>query len=188
MMSLAKRQKLDRETTVVTSYVHSTRLVNGVAALFDVNNVNNKFADVEVKVGDRTFYCHKLVLQLNSKYFDNLSLQSATMTIKNIKPDQFFDLLQFMYQGDILVSTDNIESLLAVAETLSIDDLKEVCLKHLADSLNIDYVLLCWRLANTYKQSGFAEGCQTQVIREFKKLNTVSSLLNVSRGIESDLK
>jgi len=151
-MLLAKRQKLDNETTVVTSYVHNTRLVTGVAALFDVNNVNNKYTDVEVKVGDRTFYYHKLVLQLNSEYFSNLSLQSATATLKNITPDQFFDTLRFMYKGEILVSMDNIESSLAAADTLSMDDLKEVCFKLLARSSNIETVLLCWRLANTYKQ------------------------------------
>jgi len=75
---------------------------------------------------------------------------------------------------------DNIETLLAAADTLSMDDLKEVCFRHLARNLNIDNVLLCWRLANTYKQSVLATKCQPQVIRTFKKLNIISRLKNVS--------
>jgi len=101
---------------------HALKLFRDVSSLFDVDKIHNKFSDVQVKVGNRTFYCHKLLLQLSSKYFANISYKSGTVKIQDINPDQFYDVLQFMYTGEVLVSTNNIESLLSAADILRMDD------------------------------------------------------------------
>jgi len=50
--------------------MHSEQLVTGVAKL--LSDTAHKHSDVQLKVGENTFHCHKLVLALNSPYFDEL--------------------------------------------------------------------------------------------------------------------
>jgi len=109
-----------------------------------------------------------------------MSFPVGPVTLENIKPDQFQDILQFMYTGEVLVSTNNIESLLSAADILEMNDFKKALIRFLYNSLNADTALLYWRLAIKYREKQLASNCQIQVIRDFKKLNSVSSLKNLS--------
>ena len=88
--------------TTMTSDCHDSNLVVGIADLFNVYDANNKFTDVQVKVGQETFYCHRLILQLGSRYFRaSLSPESQTETLQQLDANLFCLILQFMYTGKI---------------------------------------------------------------------------------------
>jgi len=186
----AEKQTLDCEVKKLTSgiklksIVHDTMLIRGVNSLFYANNVNHKLSDLQLTLDDRTFYCHKLVLQLNSEYFVNMSFQSGTMTPLDISPEQFHDVLQFMYTGEMTICRDTVESLLSAADILSMANLKKICVRFLYIILNIknciNNALLYWRLANKYNETRLAGKCQAQVMDDFSKLNSDSRLINVS--------
>ena len=40
---------------------HVLKLYDYVSGLFDVNNANNKFSDIQIKIGNKIYYCHKFV-------------------------------------------------------------------------------------------------------------------------------
>jgi len=63
---------------------HAIQLVRGVANLFQVSKVNSTFSDVRIKVDNQIFYCHRLILQLNSEYLASLSFKSGCETLRNI--------------------------------------------------------------------------------------------------------
>ena len=152
-----------------------------MARLFDIDRATSKLSDVQVKVGQKTFYCHKLVLQLGSDYFADLkTLSSGTVTLQNIGKEEFNEVLRFMYTGEVQLSKDNIESVLRAAETLRMDDLKNVCFRYLNDKMSSVDVLLCWKLGTKYNQTELAAKCQASVVSDVKKLGGATSQMNVS--------
>jgi len=99
---------------------HAEPLSRRMASLFGVNNAMTRYSDVQIKLGKRIFYCHKFVLQLSSDYFTNLAFESGVADLQVIDPAHFYDVLDFMYTGEVLFTEENIESLLSAADILSI--------------------------------------------------------------------
>jgi hypothetical protein len=89
---------------------HGDQLLSSVAELFD-NPVN--CSDVKIQVGAVTFQCHKLILALQSSYFRQKLFESSAQTavhqlaFKDVMPEDFKNVLLFMYKGEIQLNSDN---------------------------------------------------------------------------------
>ena len=117
---------------------HALKLFRNVASLFEnIYSADNLFSDIKVIVENKTFYCHKLMLQINSEYLaKQIMIEHYLLKLKYINPEQFYEVLQFIYTVEVLLSTNNIESLLSAACQLEVPKLIEICLRFLADIIN----------------------------------------------------
>ena len=98
--------------------------------------------DVVIEVGMKKFRAHKIVLAASSPYFEAMFLSGMTeshqeqVTLQDIDPDAFDSILELIYDGQVCISTENVQSLLTTASIFQIDHLKEACSeflqKHLA--------------------------------------------------------
>jgi len=91
-----------------------------------------------------------------------------------------------MYTGEVLVTEDNIESLLSAADILSMCDLTKVSYRFMSETLNIENALLYWRLANIYEMTLLTHCCQKQVEKEIAELLTTElthTLVNATEVI-----
>ena len=130
-------------TTILTKSVnnvdcHALNLFWNVAYLFEnIYKAGNQFSDISMRIGNKRFYCHRLILQLNSEYFAKEYFLAQDMELqKNINPEQFYEVLQFIYTGEVIVSTNNIKSLLSAALKLRVPELICICFRFLEDAIN----------------------------------------------------
>ena len=97
--------------------------------------------DVVIEVGKKKFRAHKVVLAASSPYFEAMFLSGMSeshqqqVTLQGIDTDAFDSILGLIYDGQIRISTENVQSLLTTASIFQIDHLKEACSEFLEGHL-----------------------------------------------------
>lgn len=117
---------------------------------------HDRHTDTQLKVGDETFKCHRVVLASASPYFDAmfssgmLESQNGTVNIHDCSVDVFRNILDFVYSGRKVVTFDNCEDLLKAAAIFQMRQLHEKCEQYLLSNLTPDNCLGAWKLAKSY--------------------------------------
>lgn len=87
------------------------------------------FVDVTLGVEGRRLSAHKMLLSACSPYFRELlkgnPCQHPIIVLRDIKYDDLHSLLQFMYNGEVNVAQDQLNSFLKSAESLKIRGLTD---------------------------------------------------------------
>ncbi|XP_059169346.1 kelch-like protein 8 isoform X2 [Physella acuta] len=89
--------------------------------------------DVEIKVGNKIFHCHRLVLACVSQYFKAMfksqmaESKEKSISIKDIDEEAMDKLIQYAYTARIKLSTDNVQSVLYAASILQIETVANAC-------------------------------------------------------------
>lgn len=85
--------------------------------------------DVTLAAEGRYLKAHKIVLSVCSQYFKELfsvnPCKHPIVILKDVSYTALKDLLQFMYQGEVSVSQEELSTFMKVAETLQIKGLTE---------------------------------------------------------------
>ena len=97
------------------------------------------FTDVELRVGDRQFFAHQLILSCHSEFFLNLfqsgmkECQEGVINFPDMEADVFTALLDYIYTGDIQddLSFEVTRSLLLAANMWQMNDLEQAVLQRL---------------------------------------------------------
>ncbi|XP_076252143.1 uncharacterized protein LOC143191191 isoform X17 [Rhynchophorus ferrugineus] len=88
---------------------------------------NEDLVDVTLAVEGKLLKAHKMVLSVCSPYFKELfksnPCQHPIVFMKDVSYVAISDLLQFMYQGEVQVSQDNLTTFIKTAEALQIKGL-----------------------------------------------------------------
>ncbi|XP_019761303.1 protein tramtrack, beta isoform isoform X1 [Dendroctonus ponderosae] len=96
---------------------------SGMNALLE----HEDLVDVTLAVEGRLLKAHKMVLSVCSPYFKELfksnPCQHPIVFMKDVSYVAMSDLLQFMYQGEVQVSQDNLTTFIKTAEALQIKGL-----------------------------------------------------------------
>lgn len=83
--------------------------------------------DVTLAVEGKCLKAHKMVLSVCSPYFRNLfrtnPCKHPIVFMKDVTYSALSDLLQFMYQGEVQVSQENLSTFIKTAEALQIKGL-----------------------------------------------------------------
>lgn len=101
------------------------------------------FSDIVIKIGTKSYNCHKLVLASLSAYFSAMfrsgmrETVAGSVDLQNIEPEVFEAVLQFMYSGSNVITQDNVERLLEAAVMLQITCLQEQCESYLKKQIGI---------------------------------------------------
>ncbi|XP_063986192.1 longitudinals lacking protein, isoforms H/M/V-like [Diachasmimorpha longicaudata] len=109
---------------------HRRNLLTAFSELFH----NGAFTDVELLVEGETslvpFKCHKMVLAACSNYFQEIFSYTPTeqypiIVLTNVREAEMKAILEFMYQGEISVSQEEMTDIFKVARLLKIKGLAE---------------------------------------------------------------
>ncbi|PVD25983.1 hypothetical protein C0Q70_13650 [Pomacea canaliculata] len=107
-----------------------------------------ELCDVEFKLNGRKLHAHRAIIALWSPYF--LSMFTCDMREKNTREvdlsaslslendDVLGRVLDFMYTGSIVITTDNVVDVIVISDFFLMDDLKEYCKQFLLDFGNLD--------------------------------------------------
>lgn len=106
---------------------------------FVANNLaclrNCLLTDVSVQVGtrsDRTFNSHRYTLYLSSDFFRQKLVEGQSLMIAQVEPEEFEAILSYIYQGRVILSTENVYKMMTAAHLLYLDDLERGCLSFIS--------------------------------------------------------
>ena len=125
----------------IKSDKRANEFLSAVAGLFDKPS---QFSDEEIHVGIRTFKCHKLILALQSTYFQELFFTGAQQpavfqyTLNHLVPEDFQNVLHYLYAGEIELGSRTAERILDLATMVGLEDLKQICRQFIADTLDAE--------------------------------------------------
>ena len=88
------------------------------------------FCDVSLLCENFTAEAHRVILSASSEFFKSVfqrtsHQQHPFIYIKGIKPQELSSLIQFMYQGEVNVAQEDLQSFLAAAEELKVNGLSQ---------------------------------------------------------------
>ncbi|KAF4090532.1 hypothetical protein AMELA_G00053790, partial [Ameiurus melas] len=129
--------------------------------LWDVLNemrLEEELCDVILRVDEVDFKVHKIILCANSPYFRSLfmrwsSSDQTVYTMTDVSPDIMELIIHYNYTQEILVTTDNVQAVLVMANYLLMQDLVRDCCEFLKANLSPKNCLGIWQYADTYSCS-----------------------------------
>lgn len=115
---------------------------------------DDKFSDVIFNVNGKVFHAHKIILTSQSQFFAGLfesdmkESKENLVTIEDINPDVFKEMLRFMYSGKVNDIKNVAHNLLAAADKYCLEDLKDLCEDTLCKNLSIENAIDYLKLAD----------------------------------------
>ncbi|KAK3529622.1 hypothetical protein QTP70_032041 [Hemibagrus guttatus] len=173
------------------------REVSEDMTLFSVLNemrLDGSLCDAVLRVGEVDFNVHKNILSAYSPYFRALftrwgSVDQRVYNIPDVSPEIMDLIICYMYTQDIQVTTDEMETLLATAIYLHIEDLICSCCEFLQEHLSPDNCLRIWQFADAYSCYELRDQAYMYVLHHFEDVvfSTSGKLLDLTVEQLSDI-
>ncbi|CAG2162897.1 unnamed protein product [Oppiella nova] len=103
---------------------------------------DSKFCDFQLKVEDKTFDVHRVILSASSPYFealfsnDLLEKESKFVELKDISAKIFEELIEYIYSGELSINGDNVQELVSVANRLELSEIVTICCQYMTKQLD----------------------------------------------------
>nr|XP_046227135.1 kelch-like protein 40b [Scatophagus argus] len=113
---------------------------------------NDKLVDCVLKIKDKEFPCHRLVLCACSSYFRSIFLsdleesKKREIVLEDVEPGVMGLILKYLYTSKINVTEHNVQDIFAVANMYQIPSIFTVCVSFLQKRLSLSNCLAVFRL------------------------------------------
>lgn len=113
---------------------------------------NDKLVDCTLKIKDKEFPCHRLVLCACSSYFRTIFLsdldesKKREIILEDVEPGVMGLILKYLYTSKINVTEQNVQDIFAVANMYQIPSIFTVCVSFLQKRLSLSNCLAIFRL------------------------------------------
>lgn len=113
---------------------------------------NEKLVDCKLKIKDKEFPCHRLVLCACSSYFRAIFLsdldesKKREIVLEDVEPGVMGLILRYLYTSKINVTEQNVQDIFAVANMYQIPSIFTVCVSFLQKRLSLSNCLAIFRL------------------------------------------
>ncbi|CAK6435784.1 unnamed protein product [Pipistrellus nathusii] len=126
-----------------------TLLQDGLKDMLD----HGKFLDCVVRVGEREFPCHRLVLAACSPYFrarflaePEAGAAGGELRLEEVAPDVVAQVLHYLYTSEISLDEASVQDLFAAAHRFQIPSIFTICVSFLQKRLCLSNCLAVFRL------------------------------------------
>ncbi|XP_069567464.1 kelch-like protein 40a [Brachyistius frenatus] len=125
-----------------------TLLQDGLCDLLE----NDKFVDCVLKIQDKEFPCHRLVLAASSPFFKAMFLsdlkesKKREIVLKDVEPGVMGMILRYLYTSEINLTEQNVQDIFMVANMYQIPSIFSVCVSYLQEKLVLGNCLAIFRL------------------------------------------
>lgn len=125
-----------------------TLLQDGLCDLLE----NDKFVDCVLKIKDKEYPCHRLVLAASSPFFKAMFLsdleesKKREIVLKDVEPTVMGMILRYLYTSDINLTEQNVQDIFMVANMYQIPSIFSVCVSYLQEKLVLGNCLAIFRL------------------------------------------
>ncbi|KAJ0022903.1 hypothetical protein NQD34_015037 [Periophthalmus magnuspinnatus] len=113
---------------------------------------SEKLVDCKLKIKDKEFPCHRLVLCACSSYFRTIFLsdldesKKKEIVLEDVEPGVMGLILKYLYTSKINVTEQNVQDIFAVANMYQIPSIFTVCVSFLQKRLSLSNCLAIFRL------------------------------------------
>ncbi|XP_058794978.1 kelch-like protein 18 [Phymastichus coffea] len=155
--------------------------------LTNLNNMrlSGKLCDVIIKVKDKEFPSHKVILAANLKYFETMflnSFQESKLNVVNMQDVEEAYLeafISFAYTGEIILTDINALGLLEVANYLGEEGIKESCIELLKMHLRKEEAYKAYKLANLIGCCSLKNAATQTILSYFKDCSQTTEFFNL---------
>ena len=141
--------------------------------------------DVVIKVGSKKFRAHRNVLAASSPYFEAMFLSGMAeshqqeVILREIDADSFDAIVGMIYDGQICISTENVQSILVTASIFQIDHLKQACSEFLQKHLTPHNCLGIKRFAEAHGCRKLFQAALHHGLLHFSKVSNSEEFLKL---------
>ncbi|MGH0166550.1 UNVERIFIED_CONTAM: hypothetical protein FKN15_061269 [Acipenser sinensis] len=113
---------------------------------------NDKFVDCTLKVKDKKFPCHRLVLAACSPYFRAMFLsemeesKQKEIVLEDVEPEVLGRILKYIYTSEIEITEQNVQDIFSAANMFQVPSVFTVCVSFLQKRLSLSNCLAIFRL------------------------------------------
>jgi len=147
-----------------------------MSAVYDLYGKPNQYCDVEIRVGETVFKCHKLILALQSTYFHLVFGNNTNIVLDDTTPEHFRNVLRYLYTGEIELDVTTVVGIFRLANVTHLDDLKQVCIQFMRNTLNTQTCVWYWRAAQHVGDSELDAACVELLAKRFHDVIETSCL------------
>ncbi|XP_075070218.1 kelch-like protein 40 [Mixophyes fleayi] len=125
-----------------------TLLQDGLKDMLD----HSKFIDCVLRIKEKEFPCHRLVLAACSPYFRAMFLsdleesKKKEIDLEDVDPDVMEKILNYIYTSEIEITEQNVQDIFSVANMFQIPSIFTVCVSFLQKKLCLSNCLAIFRL------------------------------------------
>lgn len=162
----------------------STLLQDGLKELLN----ENRFVDCTVKVGDRCFPCHRLIMAACSPYFRELfftedgkeTTDTKEVVLDDVDPNILDMIIRYLYSAEIDLNDDNVQAIFAVANRFQIPSVFTVCVNYLQQKLSLVNCLAIFRLGLVLNCPRLAIAARNYIADRFDSLSAEEEFLQLA--------
>ncbi|GFN75671.1 kelch-like protein 41 [Plakobranchus ocellatus] len=158
------------------------RFLEGLHQLFS----EKLLCDFTLQAGSEQVDVHRCVLAACSPYFKamlTLNTYENTKriaTLQNVDSAVLLDLVNFMYKGEVSVSSSNAQSLLVAADMLQIQGLVQLCEEFMSSSLCAENCLDVFSFADFQNLTDLKEISKLFVLNNFESIYCTEAFLSLN--------
>ncbi|KAL5009869.1 hypothetical protein ScPMuIL_012174 [Solemya velum] len=147
-----------------------------------------KLCDVTLKVGERKFTAHRIILAASIPYFhamfthDMVESKQDEICMQGIDPNALESLVNYAYNGKVEIDPANVQSLLVASSFLHLQAVKEACCGFLKSRLHPDNVLGVRSFADQYMCPTLVDASNKYVQKYFKEVMATDEFLSLSKS------
>eukprot|EP00066_Takifugu_rubripes_P015303 XP_011604569.1 PREDICTED: kelch-like protein 41b [Takifugu rubripes] len=162
----------------------STLLQDGLKELLN----ENKLVDCTLKVGDRSFPCHRLIMAACSPYFREIFFTEDGKEVENTKEVVLEDvnpailnmIIKYLYSAEIDLTDDNVQDIIALANRFQIPSVFTVCVNYLQKELSLGNCMAIFRLGLVLNCPRLAVAARNYIADRFELLHKDDEFLKLA--------
>lgn len=162
----------------------STLLQDGLKELLN----ENKFVDCTLKVGDRSFPCHRLIMAACSPYFREIFFtedgkeveNTKEVVLEDINPSILNMIIKYLYSAEIDLTDDNVQEIIAIANRFQIPSVFTVCVNYLQKKLSLSNCMAIFRLGLVLNCPRLAVAARNYIADRFELLHNDDEFLKLA--------
>lgn len=169
---MVAKKKPQPEPELTMEQIYSRALTDGLQRLLTTGDHH----DITVKVGAKTFPCHRIILIALSSYFDAMFSSgmkesiSGEINFPDMNEEHFEMVLEFMYSGKIELVTENAMDILDIASILQIKSLQKICEEFLFPHLTKENCIKIWKISVLHDCENLLEKSFEMMVEHFQHL------------------
>ena len=146
---------------------------------------NNSLCDVTLRVNSRQFRANRAILAAGSPFFrclfttkmkENLSDE---VKLEGLNVQVMQDVLKYIYTGEIIVTSENVEEIVKAADFLMITSLKEIGTEFLKRSLEPSQCFSVYAFAEKYNCKTLQEATIRFMCEHFKEVSKAEEFFSL---------
>lgn len=150
--------------------------------------IDGKYCDMVLCVEGKTFKAHRNVLAACSPYFDTMcnsgfeEEKHNMATIECVTADAMEQILDYMYTGQISITSENVDVILQGADPFLMSQLKEYCYRFLTQNMDASNCFVVRHLADLYGFIDLYERSKMYIRNQFMQVaqNSLEDIIRLN--------